>query len=85
MTNKSIYDAFERFWQYVIVTVGDKAERQHSHDDIYYTKAEIDNKLANAGGGGTGGMVVSGALLSPGYTVMDSISLSVEIEEQEET
>lgn len=84
MTNKSIYDAFERFWQYVVVAIGNKADALHTHNDKYYSKAEIDNKLANAGGG-TGGMVLSAALLSPGYTVMDSMSLSVEIEEQEET
>lgn len=84
MTNKSIYDAFERFWQYVVVAIGNKADALHTHNDKYYTKAEIDNKLANAGGG-TGGMVLSGALLGTGYKVMDSMSLSVEIEEQEET
>ena len=81
MTNKSIYDAFERFWQYVVVMIGDKAELTHSHNDKYYTKEEVDAKIANSGGGSSGGMRVSGALLGPGYTVIDSMSLSVEMEE----
>ena len=44
MANSSIYAAFERMWQHVIAALGNKANLDHAHDDIYYTKEEIDNK-----------------------------------------
>lgn len=51
--------------------------------DEDYIKELISNEISKISG--SGGMTLSGALLSPGYTVMDSMGLSVEIEEQEET
>lgn len=46
MANQSIFAAFERMWQHIISVVGDKADTNHNHDDIYYTEAEIDSQLA---------------------------------------
>ena len=36
----------------------------------------------NSGGSGGGGMILSAPLLGTGYVIMDSMSLSVEIEEE---
>lgn len=45
MTNPSIFAAFERMWQHIIALVGDKANANHNHDDMYYTEVEIDTML----------------------------------------
>lgn len=47
MANTSIYNAFERMWQHVIAKLGDKANAEHTHDDIYYTETEVDTLLGN--------------------------------------
>lgn len=47
MTNESIRAAFERFWFHVVAKIGDKANVDHTHD-IYETKADASNKLAEA-------------------------------------
>lgn len=46
MANTSIYAAFERLWQHVVAKLGDKANADHSHDDVYYTETEIDAKFS---------------------------------------
>ena len=46
MANTSIFAAFERFWQHVVVKLGDKANLDHTHDDLYYTEAEVDEKIS---------------------------------------
>lgn len=45
MVNTSLLAAFERMWQHVVAIVGSKSDLDHTHDDIYYTETEIDNKL----------------------------------------
>lgn len=45
MTNTSIKDAFERMWQHVIAKLGDKANIDHNHNEMYYTESEVDSKL----------------------------------------
>ena len=45
MANQSIFAAFERMWQHILVLVGGKANADHTHDDLYYTEAEIDAKI----------------------------------------
>lgn len=47
MANKSIYDAFERMWQHLIAVAGGKSDKNHNHDDLYYTESEVDNLLSN--------------------------------------
>lgn len=49
MANKSILAAFERMWSYVTVALNDKSDATHLHDDTYYTKIEIDDKMEHAG------------------------------------
>jgi len=34
MANKSIYDAFERLWQHIIHALSNKADSNHTHDNI---------------------------------------------------
>ena len=46
MANTSIYAAFERLWQHVVAKLGDKANTDHTHDDVYYTETEIDTKIS---------------------------------------
>lgn len=46
MANTSILTAFERMWQHVVAKLGDKADKSHTHNDIYYTETEIDTKLS---------------------------------------
>lgn len=46
MTNPSIFAAFERMWQHVVALVGSKANAVHSHDDLYYTEAEVDEMVS---------------------------------------
>ena len=46
MTNPSIYAAIERLWQHVVALVGSKANVVHSHDDLYYTEAEVDEMVS---------------------------------------
>lgn len=46
MTNPSILAAFERMWQHIVALIGGKANVVHSHDDLYYTEAEVDNKIS---------------------------------------
>jgi hypothetical protein len=48
MTNPSIFAAFERMWQHVVTLVGGKANVVHSHDDLYYTEAEVDEIVSGA-------------------------------------
>lgn len=61
-------------------TEADKAEIKS------YVDEAIRGISGGGGSGGSGGMVMSAALLGPGYTVIDGISLSVEIpDETEET
>jgi hypothetical protein len=43
MANQSIYAAFERMWQHIVAIVGNKANIDHNHNDIYYTESESDN------------------------------------------
>jgi hypothetical protein len=45
MANTSIFNAFERFWHHVTLKIDQKADISHSHDDKYYTEAEVDMKL----------------------------------------
>lgn len=47
MANKSIYDAFERMWQHLTAVAGGKSDKNHNHDDLYYTESEVDNLLSN--------------------------------------
>ena len=47
MANASIYAAFERMWQHIVVAIGGKSDSNHNHDDRYYTESEIDTKLAS--------------------------------------
>ncbi len=47
MANTSIYNAFERMWLHVVAKLGDKANAEHTHDDIYYTETEVDSLLGN--------------------------------------
>lgn len=49
MANKSIYDAFERMWQHITAVAGGKSDKNHNHDDLYYTESEVDNLLENIG------------------------------------
>ena len=55
MANTSIKAAFERMWQHVVAQLGNKADKNHTHDyaatshnhdDKYYTEAEINTKLS---------------------------------------
>ena len=46
MANTSILAAFERMWQHVISAIGTKSDLNHTHNDIYYTEAEVDSKLS---------------------------------------
>lgn len=46
MANTSILAAFERMWQHVVAKLGDKANLDHTHDDRYYTEAEVDLKVS---------------------------------------
>ena len=50
MANTSIFAAFERFWQHVVVALGDKADTIHDHDDKYYTETEIDEMMSGFSG-----------------------------------
>ena len=62
------------------------AIREKTGDTAKLTLDEMIEAIRGiSGGSGSGSMTLSGALLSPGYIVMDSMSLSVELEEQEET
>lgn len=45
MANQSIYNAFERMWQHVVSILNNKSDSNHTHDDIYYTEAEVDSRL----------------------------------------
>ena len=45
MANTSIIAAFERMWLHVVAAVGNKSDISHTHDDKYYTEAEIDAKF----------------------------------------
>lgn len=45
MANTSILAAFERMWQHVVAATSGKSDINHTHDDIYYTEAEMDSKL----------------------------------------
>lgn len=47
MTNKSIYDAFQRMWSHILLKLNSKADFDHSHDDRYYTESEINSKLSS--------------------------------------
>ena len=47
MTNSSIYAAFERMWQHIVAKIGGKADIAHEHDDLYYTKIDVDTKVEN--------------------------------------
>ena len=47
MANASILAAFERMWQHVVVLMSNKADSNHNHNDLYYTKNEVDNSLSN--------------------------------------
>lgn len=47
MINKSILDAFERFWFHVSAKLGNKADIDHTHDDRYFTETEANGFLAN--------------------------------------
>ena len=42
MTNPSILKAFERFYQRILDIFADK---NHNHDDKYYTESEVDTKF----------------------------------------
>lgn len=44
MANSSILAAFERMWQHVVAALVNKADINHSHDDVY-KKNEIDSTL----------------------------------------
>ena len=46
MANASILAAFERMWQHIAVALGGKSDLGHSHGDVYYTKAEVDENIA---------------------------------------
>lgn len=46
MANTSIKAAFERMWQHVIAKLGDKANIDHNHNEMYYTESEIDSKIS---------------------------------------
>lgn len=46
MANTSILAAFERMWQHVAAALGNKSDISHNHNDLYYTDAEVDTKLA---------------------------------------
>ena len=35
----------ERLWGHIIAKLGNKADKEHAHDDKYYTEVEIDKKL----------------------------------------
>jgi hypothetical protein len=45
MANTSILNAFERMWQHITIALNNKSDANHNHDDVYYQKVEIDNKL----------------------------------------
>lgn len=45
MANTSILAAFERMWQHVVAAISGKSDINHTHDDMYYTEAEMDSKL----------------------------------------
>ena len=45
MANQSIYAAFERMWQHILAVVGQKANVNHTHEDLYYTQTEVDTKI----------------------------------------
>ena len=46
MSNSSILAAFERMWLHVVAALGDKANLNHNHNDLYYTETEVDTKLS---------------------------------------
>lgn len=46
MANTSILAAFERMWQHVTAAIGSKSDLNHNHNDLYYTEAEVDNKIS---------------------------------------
>ena len=62
MANESIRAAFERLWYHIVLKVGAKADKSevtslqlslneksdasHTHDDRYYTETEVDSKIA---------------------------------------
>lgn len=47
MINNSIFRAFERMWQHILSALGNKADIYHSHDDMYYTETEIDERFTD--------------------------------------
>ena len=47
MANQSIFAAFERMWQHVTSALSTKSDASHAHDDIYYTKQEVDTAITN--------------------------------------
>lgn len=47
MANQSIFAAFERMWQHIIIALNGKADAEHNHNDIYYTESEIDSTINN--------------------------------------
>lgn len=47
MANSSIYAAFERMWQHVVVKVGGKANLNHTHEE-YETKTDASTKYIEA-------------------------------------
>lgn len=46
MANRSILAAFERMWQHITASLGNKSDVGHIHDDRYYTETEIDSKIS---------------------------------------
>lgn len=47
MANSSIVAAFERMWHHVTSALSNKSDISHSHDDMYYTEAEINVKISD--------------------------------------
>lgn len=48
MANTSIFAAFERMWQHIIVIFNSKADASHTHDGVYCTESEVDEKMSTA-------------------------------------
>lgn len=46
MTNPSILAAFDRMWQHITARLMQKSDIGHTHNDMYYTKSEIDTNFA---------------------------------------
>lgn len=46
MANQSIRAAFDKMWQHVVAKLGDKANVDHNHNDMYYTESEVDSKIS---------------------------------------